>query len=104
MDGECSRREDFRKLLLYVADWLGEDAVDKMGFFSEVPKEKRKSALSLLEELVRRGKFTSTYTQPLIRILKEINKFQVAEYVRDNYQAKYPGRLKKRAGLSLFML
>ena len=95
---ESTRDEDFRKLLLYVVDWLEEEAVDKLGFLSDVPQERRKTGLSVLEELVKRGKISPTHTQCLVDLLEKINKCQVAEYVKENYQARYPGMAKKGWG------
>ena len=93
-----NRSEEFRKLLVYVADRLDGNAAEQMEYLCDVPSESGSSGLSVLRELERRGKFSSTQTQPLTDLLREINQSQVAEHVKSDYQAKYPGEVKKGWG------
>ena len=79
---------EFRKLLVDVAEQLDHDTVKKLGYVYNVPPDSRKTGIGVLQELKEREIFSSANVQPLIQLLKEYKKSDVAEYVEQNYRSK----------------
>ena len=96
----CSERfedrdEAFRKLLCDVSQYLHEDDVQQMTFLTALP-ERPKNKLDLLTELHRRGRFSPRRTEPLSRLLRDVNRHDLAETLVDHYRADYPDVEGKR--------
>ena len=97
------RKYAFRKLLVTVSEKLTESEAGQIEFLRELPKSTtRREGLDVLAELRKRGEFSSKKVQPLIDLLQEIKRHDIAEYVRDSYQATNPDISKlEGAGLRL---
>ena len=93
------REESFLKLLRDVAERLGSSDVEQMELFEDIPEPlKGRSALALLTELRKRGKLSSKLTEPLIRLLKAIQRHDVADTLVVAYRAIYPDEEGKKRG------
>ena len=98
------RKYAFRKLLVTVSEKLTESEARQIEFLRELPKSttRMREGLDVLAELRKRGEFSSKKVQPLIDLLQEIKRHDIAEYVRDSYQATNPDISKlEGAGLRL---
>ena len=78
------RADAFRRLLVRVSDRLGERDVRKIGFIYQVPSdnEDEKCGLDVLKALERQGVFSPTKTMPLVHLMKDINRHDIAEDVK----------------------
>ena len=83
-----SRSEDFRKLLCNVSDKLVENDIHQIEYLRDLAPEKNK--LQLLIALEKRGEFSPDHTEPLVNLLKEVNRHDLAKYVENEFQAIYP--------------
>ena len=48
------------------------------------------TGIELLIELEKRVVFSPTHTEPLVKLLEDIKRHDIAKYIRDEYQTKYP--------------
>ena len=105
MDGPPSsplqqRRSEFRKLLVHVSKRLDESAVSEVEYLREMPSttDKKRGGFEVLTALEKEGHISPTNTKPLVELLQEIKRHDLAEYVTE-YQSSYPGELEKGVGL-----
>ena len=88
----CSERledcdEAFRKLLCDVSQYLHEDDVEQMEYIADLPG-RPKNSLDLLMELHRRGRFSPRRTEPLSKLLRDVNRHDLEEKIV-KYRATY---------------
>ena len=87
----CSERRQaaFRKLLSRISQHLGEDDVKKCAFIQSIPKDRRTSALGILEYLMQSGAFSHANTEPLIQLLKDIDRHELVSDLVEPYMKEY---------------
>ena len=110
MDGPPSsplqqRRSEFRKLLVHVSKRLDESAVSEVEYLREMPSrsttDKKRGGFEVLTALEKEGHISPTNTKPLVELLQEIKRHDLAGYVTE-YQSRYPGELERGWGWSVF--
>ena len=81
----------FRKLLVDLSNMLTESEAKQIEYLRGLPQAStgKREGLDVLMELEKRGAFSPTKTEPLIELLQEIDRHDIANSVRD-YQAAYP--------------
>ena len=86
----------FRKLLVALSEKLTESEAKQIEYLRGLPQANngKREGLDVLRELEQRGVFSPQKIQPLIKLLQEIKRHDVAEYVREDYQATYPDKSK----------
>ena len=93
------RTDAFRKLICDISEKLLEIEVLQIDYLCNVPPTAtgmKKTGLDVLIALEKLGKFSSWKTEPLIKLLEDVMRFDVANYVREQYQTKYPDIGEKR--------
>ena len=88
---------EFRKLLVDIACKLDRDTVRKISFLYNLPIETR-TALGVLQELQERGTISSENVEPLMKILRDVSRYDLAEYVERKYGVK-SSKQKGRGGV-----
>ena len=83
-----SRSREFRKLLCHISDRLEEKDIQQIQYLRQIAPER--SNLHLLIALEKRGEFSPNHPDPLVKLLKDVNRHELAEYVKSKYQAIYP--------------
>ena len=87
-----NRRDDFCKLLVYISARLKESEVSQIKYLRDVPDANEKiNGLDTLRALENRGQFSALLTSPLIKLLEEIERCDLANYVKSKYQGRFPG-------------
>ena len=78
------REDAFRRLLVRVSERLDEGDVEKIVFLCQVPADNgdKKNGLAALITLERRGNFSAANTEPLVCLMEEISRHDIADYVR----------------------
>ena len=86
------RRDDFRKLLVYISARLNESEVSQIRYLRDVPDANDKiNGLDTLRALENRGEFSALLTSPLIKLLEDIVRCDLAHYIKSGYQGRFPG-------------
>ena len=75
------RVDAFRLLLVRVSEKLDDEDVEKIGFIYRVQGEK-KNGLDVLRALERRRIFSATNTEPLVKMMRNINRLDIEEDVK----------------------
>ena len=72
---------------------LTESEARQIEYFRGLPQAStgKREGLDILMELEKRGEFSPSKAEPLIKLLQEINRYDLAQSVRD-YQAAYPDK------------
>ena len=83
-----SRSREFRKLLCHISDGLEEKDIQQIQYLRQIAPER--SNLHLLIALEKRGEFSPNHPDPLVKLLKDVNRHELAQYVQNKYQAIYP--------------
>ena len=94
-----SRKKAFRKLLCDLSEHLHDADVKQIQYIEALPS--CENSLDLLIELEKRGKFSPTTSGRLAEVLRGINRHDLADKVKDDYQTTYPDVGKKGVGLLL---
>ena len=80
----------FRKLLVAVSQMLTESEAKQIEYLRRLPQATgKREGLDVLIELEKCGTFSPAQTKPLIELLQEIERHDIANSVRD-YQETYP--------------
>ena len=89
----------FRKLLVALSQMLTESELTQIEYLYSLPQAstRKREGLDVLMELQKRGMFSPINTEPLIRLLQEIKRYDIAEHVGD-YKEAYPGPTLVRKG------
>ena len=86
-----NRSDDFRKLLCFISDRLEGNDIQQILYLRQLATtEGTRSGLDVLKSLEKRGEFSPNVTQPLVQLLKEVNRHDIAYHVKNVYQATYP--------------
>ena len=89
----------YSEFLVLIKNLAGEITAERqlemLGFFEgiAVAEVRGKSALELLSDMMRKGRFSHTNLEPLQRRLREIDRSDLVRVV-DKYQQKYAAQLK----------
>ena len=95
------RTDAFRRLIRDVSEKLLEIQVSQIDYLRDVPPTatgRKKTGLDVLIALEKVGTFSPWKTEPLIKLLEDVKRFDVANYVREQYQTKYPDATSKKRG------
>ena len=84
------RTDEFHRLLCDVSQKLVENEVTQIEYLKYMYTGTKRTGIELLIELEKRGVFSPTYTEPLVKLLEDIKRHDIAKYIRDEYQTKYP--------------
>ena len=81
----------FRKLLVSVSRMLTESEARQIEYLRSLPQAGtgKREGLEVLMELEKCGEFSPSKTEPLIKLLQEIDRHDIAHSVKD-HQAAYP--------------
>ena len=90
------RTDEFRRLLCDISQKLVETEVTQIEYLKYMHTGTRRTGIELLIELEKRGVFSPTNTEPLVKLLKDIKRHDIAEYIRDEYHTKYPDQNGKK--------
>ena len=96
---------EFRKLLVDIACQLDRDTVEMIAYLCNLPRRTDRSgaALGVLQELQERGHIPSENVEPLIKILRDVSRYDLADYVADfEDRRKYRVKLGKQKRVRLF--
>ena len=77
---------EFRVMLNKVADKLDEDNVFSLAFIHELPKDKQRQPLSCFEHLQKIGIFSWKDTDPLKKLLQDINRYDLVTTLVEEYE------------------
>ena len=84
---------EYRAFLIQVSDNLSQDDVKKIVFLEELPLElANESPLKVLMHLEMRGKLYATKPEDLERVLKKINRLDLAKKVKEFAKKQRKGR------------
>ena len=85
------RKAAFSRLLIYISHRLDENEAAQVQYLGELPDgSTRKSGFEVLVALERCGTFSPSNTDPLIKLLQEIHRHDLAVHVKEFYQKTYP--------------
>ena len=84
------RSGGFRSLLCELSESLTESDVSQIEYIRSVPARRVGDRLGVLRELEKKGEFSPNHTEPLVRLLQEIHRHDLAQQVSNTYQALYP--------------
>ncbi|CAI8047181.1 hypothetical protein GBAR_LOCUS26077 [Geodia barretti] len=93
-----NRASEFRKLICRLSESLTERNDGQIKYIRQLTAEKARSSLDMLTELEERGEFSPYNTEPLVKLLQEINRHDLAQEVRGTYQTTYPDVTQHSAG------
>ena len=93
-----NRASEFRKLICRLSESLTERNDGQIKYIRQLTAEKGRSSLDVLTELEERGEFSPYNTEPLVKLLQEINRHELAQEVRGTYQTTYPDVTQHSAG------
>ena len=95
------REYAFRKLLIDLSQMLTESESRQIEYLRGLPQASsgKREGLDVLVELEKRGAFSPSKTEPLIKLLQEIKRHDLGNSVRD-YQETYPDAGKKGAWMT----
>ena len=85
------RKAAFSRLLIHISQRLDENEAAQLQYLGELSDGgTRKGSFEVLVALERCGMFSPSNTEPLIKLLQEIKRHDLAEHVRQSYQEIYP--------------
>ena len=90
------RTDEFRRLLCDLSQKLMETEVTQIEYLKYMHTGTKRTGIDLLIELEKRGVFSPTDTEPLVKLLEDIKRHDIAKYIRDEYQTKYPDENGKK--------
>ena len=79
------RHAVFRKLISDLSQHLQPDEVTRCSFLHNLPKDRTTSALEALEYLMRSGTFSHNNVDPLVELLKDINRHDLVNSFVEPY-------------------
>ena len=79
------RKSVFRKLITSVSEHLQPEEVAKCSFICNLPKDRSSSALHTLEYLMQAGEFSHCNVEPLVKLLKDINRHDLVNELVEPY-------------------
>lgn len=82
------RDKPFKDMLLAVSKQLNEQNVEQLQYLTECRCSSK--PLELLTALRNKGVFSPVHCAPLEELLKQIDRYDVADDVRNKYTALYP--------------
>ena len=85
---------EFRRLLVDIADKLDSDTMEKIAFLGNLRTESR-TAVGVLQELQEREIISSENVEPLIEMLEECRRHDLAVYVERIYRVMKSGKHKR---------
>lgn len=91
----------FRVMLNQLALRLDEDNVTSIVFIHQLPSQAKKGALKALQHLHQHGLFSWDSTQPLRKLLQDIDRHDLASSVLQEYETAYKQYQLARAALVL---
>ena len=70
------RARGYKKMVLNIAEKLGDESLEAIVFLKNLPKEMKKthSPLEMLQYLERHGEFSARHTEGLVKLLQDINR------------------------------
>ena len=87
----CGRRQSvFRKLITEISEHLLPGEVTKCSFIHNLPKERSSSALDTLESLMQGGTFSHSNVEPLVKLLKDINRHDLVNEQVESFRREFP--------------
>ena len=84
------RKAAFRKLITEISEHLLAGEVTKCSFIHNLPKERSSSALDTLEYLLQNGAFSHSNVEPLVKLLKDINRHDLVNEQVESFCREFP--------------
>ena len=98
-----SQAYEYRAFLLQIADKLSQEDSEKIAFLEDLPSDMgSKPPLTLLMQLEMRGRVSASRPDDLMKILKAIERHDLAEKVKDFAKQQKKGRPTAQRELELF--
>ena len=80
----------FRKLITTISEHLKQDEVARGAFIRKVPRERSTTALEMLDYMMQVGTFSHCNVGPLVKLLKEINRHDLADEQAESFLKEFP--------------
>ena len=84
------RQSAFRKLITKLSEHLQPEDVKKCAFIRTLPKDRTPTALGTLEYLMQVGEFSYTNVEPLIDLLKDVDRHDLVSDLVEPYKNEHP--------------
>lgn len=82
--------EAFRKLISDVSEHLLPEEVKKCSFLRGLPQDGTQTALDTLSYLIKIGKFSHSNVEPLVSLLKDVNRHDLVSTLVEPYKEEHP--------------
>ena len=93
------RQWAFRKLITEISEHLLPGEVLKCSFIHNLPKtERSSSALHTLESLMQGGMFSHSNVDPLVKLLKDINRHDLVNEQVETFLTEFPATTNDEGG------
>lgn len=87
------RRQDaFRKLISDLSEHLRPEEVERIVFLRKLPKDRTSTALNTLRYLIEVGTFSHAKVEPLMDLLKSVNRHDLVSDLVEPFTEEYPDR------------